>query len=251
MFKQINPDELQAEAIDFFFNEAEKIKKVHRLLLRGSGSHLTATRGWSDLDFSVILHEINYDRLCEIRNLYRQLIDLFPDKVSITVVSTQDFLSPLHHHGTKPIYYSNTLEGRPLFELKTHFISLEKALKLDCTTNLAYLIHDLRRRFIVFNDKEDIRTFVLHLLRRTRHMIRDSMYILTGKEVEDIKSADFQKIFPLMDSSFLNVLTETKIDWPTISTNSEKIEHLIIRAYSFIESFYEHLIPSMNQLWLP
>ena len=101
---------LYKRALNEFTKEAALINEVHDLLLRG-GLALDSIRSdsSSDIDLTIILKKISLQNMRAISELNLNLKQKYPFKISITVVSLEDYSSKVHHHGIKPLYYNNIL----------------------------------------------------------------------------------------------------------------------------------------------
>jgi hypothetical protein len=236
------------KAIQIFSSEGRKIEGIYDLLIRGSFPRKDACliEHHSDLDTSVIVEEINVSVLKQVRFFYENIKKSFPYKLSITVVSKIDYLSSYHHHGIKPIYYSYLLDSTTSIiqnSSRNHSqISLDK-LRLDCFSNIAYLIHDMRNKYLILNmeDKEATNEFFCHLIKRAKHLIRNAIFITTNHIDEEINNELFKKCFPTLDPFFPNHLKSYKINFEKITTSENVIEHIDL-VLAQLEKIHEYLL---------
>lgn len=207
------------EALKYFVEEGKHIEGVYDLLVRGGASKEAHSfvANWSDLDLSIILEKVDAKILKRVRELYQNIKEFFPYKLSVTIVSKEDFANSYHHHGIKPIYYSQQLQSSiSLLRGKVtppKELSL-KILQLDCLANVSYLIHDLRSGFLKLEDSLDhYQNFFCHLLKRAKQLVRNSIFVLTGEIAEEIDPLLFKKTFPDINPEFPKMLREYKMNF--------------------------------------
>lgn len=237
------------KAVQHFIEEGRKIENVYDLLMRGGAAienHLFI-KNWSDLDLSVIVEKVNSKILNQTKFIHQSIKQIFPYKLTITVVSKNDFFSTYHHHGIKPTYYSYSLSSAISLLQKTsdrkHKLKL-KDLQLDCISNISYLIHDLRTRNILLdiNNKTILIEFFCHLIKRAKHIIRNAIFIMTGHVDEEIDIRLFKKCFPIIDNEFPNDLKKYKVEYENFYTTPEKIKVHIEKIVDILEEIHERLI---------
>jgi hypothetical protein len=238
--------ELFDNALSVFENDGKQIDGVYDLLVRGGASkeeHMFVPN-WSDLDLSIIVESVNSKILNQIQALYQKIKVFFPYKLSLTVVSKKDFFSKYHHHGIKPIYYSYQLAAS--ISLLRGNVSVSNLIKLrdrqlDCLGNVAYLIHDLRSSFLKLDNTLELTSFFCHLLKRAKQLIRNSLFVLTGSEEEEIDLNLFKKYFPDVNPDFPLKLKKYKKEF-NLYDSSDEIKIHINNIFDILENIYAHLI---------
>lgn len=242
------------QAIECFTEKGKTIKGVYDLLLRGGVVHEDHIyiEHWSDLDLSLIVFQINKTILLQHRWLYNEIKTIFPYKLSLTLVTYGDFLSPFHHHGIKPIYYNKILQNSvSLLRNKAPFketVSLQEQ-QLDCLANISYLIHDLKNKWLILdlNSNKDLHEYLCHAVKRTKHTIRNSLFVIEGIIEEEINENMFQKIFPKENVNFLQRLKEYKLMFSECKSDNKQLEEEILYILTTLESIHETLISIFNK----
>jgi hypothetical protein len=211
------------KALSVFLEKGKEIEGVYDLLVRGGGANEeSCVENWSDLDLSVIVERIFVRVHNQVKDLYTEIKKVFPYKLSITFASKEDYLSPSHHHGIKPIHYTYHLpEARSLLKgmLPSYTpLSLEQQ-QIDCFYHTAYLIHELRKNYLhlEMEDSDKAAIFLRHLIKRAKHYIRDVLFILTGVSREEIDLDLFRKWFPELDPLFPDKLDKMKKRFPNLN----------------------------------
>lgn len=237
-----------SDALKIFSSEGRKIDGVYDLLIRGSGAKEKGdlVENYSDLDTSIVVQEVSIKVLKQIKFLYETIKESFPHKLSITVVSKKDYLNDYHHHGIKPIYYTYSL-GSAVSLLHGTIVRDSRVslatLQFDCFSNIAYLIHDIRSKYLALDldDQEEVREFFCHLIKRSKHLIRNCIFIRTGHIDENIDQDLFKICFPEIDPAFLQHLKNYKINFEQI-TNAEKVEDSINILLAVLEKVHGSLL---------
>ena len=105
------------KAIENFANECQKIEGIYDVFLRGTSTDLSLlSENWSDIDFSVVIHDSIQNVYHSIRKAANEISAAFDFKISITIVELSDFIRKNHNHGIKPEYYTKLLgQSRSLF----------------------------------------------------------------------------------------------------------------------------------------
>lgn len=241
------------KAIEYFLEEGKKIDGIYDLLVRGGNArndHLFI-ENWSDLDLSVIIEKLNLKSLQQTKTLYQSIKIFFPYKLSITLVSKKDFFSPCHHHGIKPIYYQEILRSsisllQKSIHTQNHLSSRD--LQLDCFNNISYLIHDLRGKYLLLNNQDpwSVIEFFCHLIKRTKHLIRNTIFIITGHIDERINPELFQKHFPQIDKNFPDYLNLLKENFNAYLKSPEKTYDPVEAIMNTAEIIYEEAVAYMS-----
>ena len=241
------------EAIALFEIEGKKIQGVYDLLLRGGSAikgHVYIDN-WSDLDLSVIVEQISEKTLDSISDLYQKIKKIFPYKLSITLVTKKDFLNSYHHHGIKPIHYRMNLHNSSISLLQKKIFEISsppyEMLKVDCFYHIGYLVHDLRLRRISLNrrDLKEMETFLIHLVKRTKHIIRDSIYLLEGYSEEEINKERFIRCFPDLDEDFPDFLKGCRIENVNPGNKRIFIKKCMNKVFHVIDHVYEKVFGEM------
>ncbi|MCC5832073.1 MAG: hypothetical protein JJU12_03415 [Chlamydiales bacterium] len=221
-----------AKALRIFQENGKEIEGVYDLLVRGGVvKEKGCVENWSDLDLSVIVEHISFRVHNQVKSLYREIKQIFPYKLSITCVSKADYLSPVHHHGIKPIYYTYHLsQARSL--LKGAFpsyapLSLERQ-QIDCLYHTSYLIHELRKKYLILemDNSADTEAFLYYAIKRAKHYIRDVLFVLTGVSSEEIDCALFEEWFPEINPLFPDKLYKMKNLFPNLNKEAS-IEEIL------------------------
>lgn len=246
---------LYKRALNEFTKEAALINEVHDLLLRG-GLALDSIRSdsSSDIDLTIILKKISLQNMRAISELNLNLKQKYPFKISITVVSLEDYSSKVHHHGIKPLYYNNMLKNSISLLGKT-IINYQNVksydYQLDCFCNIVYLVHELRKNFLAnlaINDIRILQNFQIHTIKRSKHIIRNAIYIMTGIISEKINPEQFNYLFPNNDIQFLELIiskfTEDVVpSYENIMSNIEfiirEIEMIFNLTIRYMEKLYD------------
>ncbi|MCL4380219.1 hypothetical protein M1466_01860 [Candidatus Dependentiae bacterium] len=243
--KLFSYSEALKESIKLF----SQLSEVYDLLLRGTAiTEEQLTEEWSDIDFSIIFNKITPSALNSVRHHYQYLSKKYPFKISVTLMSKEDYLSSCHYHGIKPLYYQKLLSSsRSIFKKDISCTSAveEQFLRFDCYANVAYLMHELRSSFLKLDIQKDsqLRLFTLHLLRRTKHLIRNSIFIKTGYIDEEIDSILFSELFPEIDPNLIQTFCSAKTSWNSGQTN-KSLEQIVEKTFLLAEQVYENLVLS-------
>jgi len=115
----------------------------------------------------------------------------------------------------QPGYYNHYLlnavsllgKGHPIKPIPDNIIS-----RYNCFTNVVYLMHELRSRYLQLEPKEQ-QGFALHLLKRAKHLVRNAIYVLSGYSHEEIHLASAVNMFPQEEPDFFIFLNEVKKTW--------------------------------------
>ncbi|NBT85210.1 MAG: hypothetical protein EBT45_01740 [Alphaproteobacteria bacterium] len=254
--KKIEED-LFSEAINDFIRLSKgNISDLHDLLIRGGlGKSLRQPRkGWSDIDLSIIVEKINSSVLKEVRDIYQLLKRKYSIKITITLVSRNDFLSKRHHHGMKPIFYSHygLEQSISLFNNEIKFGDKvdERELRLDTISNVCYLIHDLRNRYMELENSTDaIATYAKHLMRRSNHLIKNCIYIKAGVLLEeDIDQDLLYRCFPSIPFKNIQLIEGYKASWETIKNDRKELKRIIDVLQEINEEIFENTLIDINNL---
>lgn len=239
------------KALACFTEKGKTVEGVFDLLLRGGGTHEDHfyVENWSDLDLSLIVFKINENVLLQYRWLYNEIKEIFPYKLSLTLVTYLDFMSPSHHHGIKPIYYNELLKNSiSLLQNKSSRKEIveSKMQQFDCLANIAYLTHDLKNRWLIldFNSNQALIEYLCHAAKRAKHIIRNSIFIMTGIINEEIDLNVFQQVFPKEKREFPERLKRYKLEFSEYAKNKDNKKHLqteILYILSTLESIHEYL----------
>lgn len=236
------------DIIQFFKENGQRVQGVYELLVRGSASAdaPTSNEALSDLDLSIILEAITPKSLAEAKELYKSLKWLFSDKLSLTIVSREDFVGRFHYHGIKPLYYSYRL-AKADFLLGTSPHPIDKpdlkALQKDCLSNIAYLIHDLRGRFLKLDEKSerDVHDCFMHLVKRSKHLIRNGIFIIRGHQSENIPLEKFIYCFPTLTENDLKFLESCKHKFHKYEKNHDFISDIWM-IFGIIEEAHRTIV---------
>lgn len=237
-------------ALICFKEKGKTIEGVFDLLLRGGGGYQDHVyiENWSDLDLSIIVYDVNETVLSQYRWLYDEVKKVFPYKLSLALVTYQDFISPFHHHGMKPIYYNALLKNSISLLRETSQLREDINLKIqqfDCMANVAYLIYDLKSRWLTLDlEKEEaLRECLCHAAKRAKHIIRNSIFIITGDISEEIPAEVFRKLFPKEDENFPQKLKKYKLEFANyISCDKKQIQKEILLILTTVERIYKMLM---------
>lgn len=240
------------QAINYFKKEGATISDLDDLLIRGTGNAITNLMpGWSDIDFSIIVKKLTSKNRKEIRNLICYLKQRYSFKISVTVVTQTDFESKYHYHGAKPLYYGEQAKNADsLLKKKSAYIPKFPETQLlisDCYSDLAYLVHDLRKQYFARGSSvADLQKFAQHLVKRTKHIIRNSIVSLTGKVQKPIVLNDVHAFFPKTNKELLQVLTRTKHSWAEISEDTKKLEGIIEFIMEQVDVIHETVVKEVK-----
>lgn len=239
------------ELIELFRLEGEKVVGVYDLLLRGSGSNEARKKlihGWSDLDFSVIVDEINPVARTQVRGIYRALRARCNIKITITLVCLEDYLSQYHSHGNRPFYYSFLLENaRSLLhgevDVRKEPFVFNKKIKENCIANIVYLMHDLRDGYTKCGDSiEELGCYYRHLVKRAGHFFRNAIFIQTGKITLILNKENLLTVFPDASQELPLQLDMVRASWNSLSEDKKRIEDGIHFVLDGLEYVYNKVI---------
>lgn len=235
------------ETIECFRMRAKELTGVYDVLIRGAviQSQEQLIENWSDLDLSIIVEYIHYKNLEEIRGLYQELKENFPYKLSLTVVTRDDFFSSYHHHGMKPIYYGYQLRTSKHLSNENQVYRLnDRFLKENCFSNIAYLIHDLRSRYLQLdlNNIEKLKEFLCHLVKRGKHITRNSIFVMTGYTSENICINQFIKCFPNANPEFPEDLNRIKVSYNSLPDETYILALYVENIINNIEIIYDEVL---------
>lgn len=237
-----------SDTTDNFLALGRKIPHVYDLLIRGTcGINKNPTCSWSDLDFTVVVKTINFEVQNVVRQVYKAISINNPIKISITLVDLDDIISPNHHHGIKPLYYSSVIENSESLliknknYLKKSFI-FDNKIKFDCYSNMVYLIHDLRNHYMKCeNNEKKIANFCRHLTKRSKHLARNAIFIKTGYISEDINNDLFLTHFSKVDKSFSLKLENIKNNWKVLQNDPVELLEIIEYLLENTEIIYKNI----------
>jgi hypothetical protein len=245
-------NDVYEEAIKYFFQQGQKIKNVNDLIVRGSSRNIKkCTPHWSDIDVSIIVQKIDIEVYDQVRNLYEEMREEFPFKLSITLVTKLDFLSYRHHHGTKPIYYSSILQNSGTYpgkrnHLKAH--NLEE-LKYDSFYNIVSLMHNLRAEDMRRgSDLSALQEFCCQLLKSSKHFVRNSVFIKTGQIQEQVSTKLFKSCFPGIDPTFPQKLKFFKKNWSQTIENPKELMQIREYILPILSDIYDHMVTYFSNL---
>jgi hypothetical protein len=235
------------ETIECFCKRAKELTGVYDILIRGGATHSQEQliENWSDLDLSIIVEDIKYKNLEEIRALYQGLKENFPYKLSLTIVTRVDFFSSYHHHGMKPIYYGYQLSTSKRFSNEKQFYMLNsRFLKENCFSNIAYLIHDLRSRYLQLdlNNVEKLKEFLCHSVKRGKHIAKNSIFVMTGYMSENICISRFKECFPNANPEFPEDLNRIKVSYNSLPDEMSTLALHIENIINSIEIIYDDVL---------
>lgn len=176
----------------------------------------------------MIVNEINHKVLHSIQELIHKVKLVYKDKFSITIVSEKDINHSFHHHGNKPIFYS--------YKLKSN-LSLIKQKKYGCSTeintffqrfntcaNIAYLIHDIRSKFISLDNKLiSLQNFIKHCTKTSNHLIKNIVFCLSGKHLSSLNDITLKEFFSEIPIEFFYLISNYK---KTQAHNSNDLNNL-------------------------
>ena len=244
-----------SKIIDLFCILGEKIPGVYDLLVRGTFStQKSAISDWSDLDFTVIVKEINMDVHHAISKLYQALSKNNDMKISVSLVDLEDLSGANHYHGMKPLYYSSRLiEARSVLigdsgYLSKHYI-FDIRMQLDCYTNIVYLMHDLRTQHMKLDGSMSaVSAFCKHMAKRVKHLIRNAIYIRSGLISEQINPELLAKYFIMVDKKITIKLQYLKENWPDIKTDLTKLLDSIDYLLQNAEIVHKEITGYINKI---
>lgn len=243
------------QTIDLFCDLGKEIPGVYDLLIRGTFSaQQWDVSDWSDLDFTVIVKEMSLDVHHKLNKMYQKLSHGNDLKISITCVDLEDLLSSTHYHGLKPLYYSSRLhEARSILIGESLYLSkpliFDLRMQLDCYTNMAYLMHDLRMQHMKLNDTlSSMAVFCKHLAKRVKHMLRNAIYIKSGWIGEQINPNLLEKHFQTVDKRIIEELHDLKAHWSSIQGDRSKLLDSIDYFLNNAEITYKDISVFVNKL---
>jgi len=251
-FMQSNEEYLSS--IRYFLEISKNIEGLHDLLVRGSSIDTKkCVANWSGINFTIVVEEITSSVLEQVRAVYQQMITKYPFKISITFVTKKDLQSYRHQHGIKPLYYSAFLQNsvsllrNVTFTEKKHSLN---ELKYNCFTNVVYLIHDLRIRYMKENQENmaSIIKFCCHLIKTTKHLIRNAIFIRSGLMNKEVDQELFRLYFPKIDAQFPNILDSYKENWAELIKNRKQLIRIINHVFPIVEKIYEDTVCYAEQL---
>ncbi len=246
------------EIITTFVDKASKIPGVYDLLLRGSIANNVEKQNnfveyFSDLDFSIIVTNLNQEVRHSIRNLYQKLINNRDIKITITIVDTTDFFSTLHCHGIRPIYYSQLLsQSKSLLRGDISYAKkearIDRVVIMNCFANVSYLVHDLRKQHMEYkNDESEINLFTRHLVKRTKHIIRNAITVFTGYISEEICERRLREYLPKVDPQISQQINWVKDNWHDLKNNKNELLQLVNYMFDNLEQAYLAVIEFVNR----
>ncbi len=240
-------------SIDKFINIFKREEGVVDILIRGTSNSLTEiVPGWSDIDLSLVVRNLNAATMQNIKNGVRAVKEISNFKVSVTVVTEQDYLAQYHHHGIKPMYYRSILKNSDSVFKKDFLPKSPFSIKTyheDAYNNIVYLIHDLRSGYLKYDSTEQKSTaeFCSHLLKRSKHLARNVLFIELGLVQEELNFNDFTKVFPNLDKQFPSWVKEYKFAWSTISHDLDKMNQIINEVMDISNNMFEEINVYMNK----
>jgi hypothetical protein len=243
---QINGIELYKDVLSKILEECKSIDDVYDVLLRGTSCDWKSiVPYWSDIDLTVVLNQINHSSLSKLRKIYKDIPRKYEFKISLTFVTVDDYLNQYHHHGSKPLYYNiilnnaHSLYGRTYPDKLVHNTILTK---YDCFLNLIYLIHDLRKRFLELNENNK-GFFLTHIIKRTKHLVRNSIFVITGYISEDINIEMCCTYFPSISPQFFDILQNFKNEY---SQNMNQEDDMISFIFDNAEKIYCEILSTIE-----
>ncbi len=241
--------------IELFCEQGKLIPGVYDLLLRGSAGSLGEKKfvdSWSDLDFSVIVNQITSEVRQAVRSLYQLLKQKSQVKITITLVDIEDYVSLYHSHGIRPFYYSSLLsDAQSLLRLqhdskKKNFI-VNARVRENCFSNVAYLMHDLRKEYIACGDDlVELQTFCRHLAKRSHHLIRNAIFVKTGYIDHNICEKRLFENFAKIDKDLPKKMRKLREDWAAVSYSKEMLEQTIHYIFNNVEKVYSETVQYIN-----
>lgn len=238
---------LYKEALGDFILECKKINAIHDILLRGTSCNWDdIVPFWSDIDLTVIADKINHSSVLKIRKFYALIQKKYSFKISLTLITLEDYKNKHHHHGLKPLYYnkilndSHSLYGRS-YPIK--FIEDSKLTRYDSYLNLVYLIHDLRKSLLTLDDTKKT-AFAIHLLKRAKHLVRNSIFVLSGYIDEDINLNLVIQYFPNIDPFYINLLKTTKDSF--FYESRDNLDDIIEYVFNETEKMYALMLQKIE-----
>lgn len=241
------------QAINDFTILGRSIPKLYDLILRGTCvDQNDLIEDWSDLDMSIIVKALDQGNVPEIKKFIRYLKSSNNFKISITVVTLDDFNGLYHYHGMKPLYYSYDVrkDNVPLRDssIKLSDYFKENLLLYDCFTNLAYLIHDLRSGYFSCGDSvKEIAVFTRHLIKRSKFIVKNAFFVMEQEIGQEVLIPKFTTYFPLITDQFLNSIQNTKYHWQDISKDQKKLEYIMSHTFEQANYIYETTLGKFNE----
>lgn len=244
-----------------YTTEAKKIPGIYDLLVRGSLALASEgedtkkfVKNWSDLDLSIIVNKLTPEVYKVHRDIYQKIKQKTKIKISVILVDTKDFFSQYHCHGIRPMYYSQILKRsksllRPQRELNHNSIQLcfNRTAQVSCFSNIVYLVHDLRNGYTNCpSDLENLQLFCRHLVKRTKHIIRNAIFIRTGYIDEDICDKLLSKYYPDVDKKITKKIVSIKIHWERISNDVTELQSIVRYMFTNIDIIYLSVMSFVN-----
>lgn len=240
------------KAIKFFFDQGKTIKNISNLIVRGSSNDTKrCIPHWSDVDLSIIVEKIDIEVYDQVRTLYEKMREKFPFKISITLVTTSDFHSYRHHHGTKPIFYNLSLQRPTGHQITTNqFNNYDiHELKYDCFYNIVSLMHDLRIEDMKRDsDLTSMQKFCCQLLKSSNHLIRNSIFIKTGYMHKNINTKQFRACFSNIDPNLLQRIKYFKRNWSSIIGSYEELMKIRDYVLPIISDIYDQVVTYFSKI---
>lgn len=230
---------LSTKLLDVFQGE----ERISNIIIRGSrGKVESEFDDWSDFDLTIVTEAVDARIMNIARKGYKSLCKRLGSKVSLTVVSMQDFKSRLHHHGIKPIYYSEEVRGD--FLAKGRRVAgvgglPRKMMRLDCFSNASYLIHDLRNRYLALdNGMDGLREFAIHCAKRLKHFVRNCIFSITGRASPSILKPHYDRLFGDLGLDIEGSIARFKENWERRQNNRRHLKAFVEFALMSSELIY-------------
>ena len=235
--------------IEIFYKEAKNINGVFDIIVRGTGSNNNNSKffvaGWSDLDFSIIVENINSTNRQQMKSLNENLKKITNTKITVVLVDLTDLLTDYHLHGIKSFAYTFSLQNSEsllkgnLDYMYKEFVSND-IHRYGTFFYLSYLIHDLRMRHM--SHEEGIieqREFFKHLVKRTNHFIINAIFLKTKQE--EVSQNNLVKLYPSIDVAFLSKLENIRNNWKKFSNDGTLMAVFEDYIFDNIEYLYSEV----------
>lgn len=219
------------------------------LLIRGNIA--TLSQGWSDIDVTVVVKEVDFDVLHGIAQIYdeqnivsRYELDFGAIPLDLLIVSEFDLTSnPWHHHGDKPLAYNRQLSDA---------ISVKNMVynppqpdnpdpnRLDSFYRLSLLIHNLRRTIIETNQLEqNIDGLCVHSLKRGRLIIKSGLEVF-GEY--GYNSSLIEQVFSPQVASFAAQIDDIRDGWAEREKQTNDLQRLLKETVDREEQLFTDVI---------
>jgi S-adenosylmethionine hydrolase len=236
---------------------------IYDVILRGTAvEECGFCDGWSDVDLSVVFDKLTTQAYRVVRDCLSSIREDCGDsiKISVTLVDVNDFRREDHNHGIKPLYYSallddslvSLLRNEPALRERYHTVSSKPVflpyVVTDCFCNVVYLVHDIRMRYLNtdITDLEKYSRDALHIIRRSKYVVLNSYFVITGKIIERIDEETMKEILGVFNcleqDCFRSVyLSDLKHRWEAVSKDCKEVTQVVDTVVGICDYIYKEV----------